>query len=197
MVKKPTVTIGITAFNEEKALPLLLADIEKFDKTSLKLEKVIVYSDGSTDLTVNKAKKSAIKNLDVINMKKRQGKKAGINYILKKNKSDFLVLFDADIRIYDRNIISKLLNAFKKDKKIVLVGGNTQPLNPTSFFQRGVYSTFKVFEASRDFVKDGNNIFGCNGACMVLKADFAKRIQLPNIVNDDVYLYFSCLNLKC
>ena len=52
MSSKPTVTVGISAYNEEHAFPALLESLLKQSQTSFVFEKIIVVSDGSTDNTV-------------------------------------------------------------------------------------------------------------------------------------------------
>lgn len=48
----PRVSIGLAAYNEETALPRLLARVERLNKSAPEQFKVVLYSDGSTDATI-------------------------------------------------------------------------------------------------------------------------------------------------
>ncbi len=195
MVKKQSVTVGIAAYNEGKNIKKILTDILCQKQDNWKLKEIIVYSDGSTDNTSSEVKKIRSSHISLITCKKRLGKAEGINQILARFNSDILVLFDADERIFKRSVISSIVKAFN-NKKVVLAGGNTQPLKPKTFFQKAVYSTFNVFNESRKYVKNGNNIFGATGGCLALRQSFAKKLHLPPVLNDDDYIYFSAISKK-
>ena len=82
------------------------------------------------------------------------------------------------------------------DKRVMLVGGNSTPFHPITFFQKSVYSTFLVFYRSRKFIKGGNNIFGCTGSILGIRKELAKKIDLPNVINEDAYIYLYCISNK-
>ena len=59
--KKPTLSIGIPAFNEEANIYFLLKDLLSQKMDQFNLERIIVNSDGSTDDTIEQVKR--IKNI--------------------------------------------------------------------------------------------------------------------------------------
>ena len=114
MIKNMEIVIGIPAYNEEKNIARIIAEISK------KGYSVIVCNDCSTDSTkLISEKMGAI----VINHSKNLGYGAGIRSIFQKAKEmnfDILVTFDADgqHRIEDlENVINPII---EKDADIVL-----------------------------------------------------------------------------
>lgn len=190
--KIPTVSIGIAAHNEAKNIVYLLRTLLKQNQNRWKLEEILVYCDGCTDNTAALARSVGSKYIHVVDDGKRLGKVGRINQINTVAKGSIISIFDADLKIGHANVITDLVHAFENDK-IALVGGNTQPVQPASFFQRAVYSTFLVFERSRKYLHNGDNIFGCNGGCIAYRKTFAKLVRIPNVINEDDFLYFSCL----
>lgn len=185
------VSIGISAYNEEKNIAHVLKDILKQEQKEWSIQEIFVYSDGSSDKTVANAKKVKSKYIKIIDDKSRKGKTARIQQMFENMSGEIMVMFDADIKIASREVITQLLKAFAKNKNTMLVGGNTIPFLPKNFFQRGVYATFKVFYQSRIHIQNGSNLFACTGGCLAIRRKFAKEIIFPAIKNEDTYLYFS------
>lgn len=192
-MKKHTLTVGIAAYNEEANIRKLLNSILIQEKNRFILKEIIISSDGSKDKTVEEARQIKDSRIKVLANKARTGKTNNLKRIFLKAKSDFLVLFDADIQLKDNLVIEKLLSSFEDDR-VMLVGGNSRPFKPVSFFEKAVYSTFQVFEESRYALKGGNNIFGCTGSVLALKKRFYKKIDWKYVINDDDFLYFNCIS---
>ncbi|MCX8094240.1 MAG: glycosyltransferase family 2 protein [Candidatus Goldbacteria bacterium] len=105
--------INIPCYNEEKTLPLVLKDIPKKIKGISKIEVQIV-DDGSTDKTVEVAKKYGVKR--IIRHKQNMGLgvafRTGIHNAL-KNGADIIVNIDGDGQFNSRDIpklIQPILN---------------------------------------------------------------------------------------
>ncbi len=187
---KQTVTIGIAAHNEGKNIYSLLSDLLKQSQTSWTLSQIVIYCDGCVDNTISEIKRIRNKKIIIIEGKKQKGKCFGLNKIIKDATGENIVFLDADITLGSNNVVTNLI---KYVGKYTVIGGNVRPIKPISFFQRAVYSTFLVFDESRKKIKQGNNIFGCNGGCVLVNTAFAKSIHIPNIINDDDFIYFSCI----
>lgn len=189
-----SVTVGIAAYNEEKNIANILQDILSQKQTNWTLKEIIVVSDGSHDKTVKRAKSVKSDKIQVYKDNQRKGKPQRIGEIFVKTRGEIIVIFDADIKLKNDNVINNLIAPFYKNIKTMLVGGNTRPFPPKNFLQRGIYATFKVFDESRLYKNNGNNIFGCNGGCLAVRKTFADQIKFPNVLNEDDFLYFSCLS---
>jgi cellulose synthase/poly-beta-1,6-N-acetylglucosamine synthase-like glycosyltransferase len=194
MKKKLTVTIGISAYNEEKNIDFLLSSLLKQEQLNWKLHCIKVLSDGSTDSTVIKSKSIKSKYIRVIDDGFQRGKTHRVKELCASLDSDVLIILDADISLGSSHVIARLVEHFDRDLNTMVVGGNTRPLKPRTFFQRSVYATFLVFDKSRENIKDGNNIFGCNGQCFAIRKSFAKSIKFQNVINEDDFVYFSCVS---
>ncbi len=113
-MNKAKVSIIIPAKNEEKYLPRLLESIKK--QTTQPYE-IIVADAGSTDRTVEVAKKYGAKVI------KGGIPQVGRNNGAKQAKTDIIVFLDADVILPDSNVLKALcnfmaqkINAYKKGK---------------------------------------------------------------------------------
>src|SRR5258708_3989324 len=100
-MKKITITIGIPVFNEEQNIEGFLMSL--LDQTMEKtiLQEILVYSDNSTDKT-NAIIKKLEKKHPIIKgyfETERKVKYFRVNEMFRKNKSDILVILDADIAL--------------------------------------------------------------------------------------------------
>src|SRR3989344_6887678 len=103
-----TVSIGMPAYNEEANIGYLLRDLLAQKTGKIKIEKIIVNSDGSTDKTASEVRKVKSKKIILINNKKRTGRAFRQNQMMRKTDSDVLVLIDADTLIKDKNFLEKI-----------------------------------------------------------------------------------------
>lgn len=195
MKKKHTVSIGIPAFNEEKKIASVIRSLLSQSEDNWSLREIRVYNDGSTDQTVRKVTSLSDQRIVLIDDHQRIGKTQRLNQIFAEFSGDILIMFDADIVISDKELISKIVTCFA-DETVGLVGGNSRPHIPKTFVERAVYSTFEVFDASRKIHNGGNNVFCSTGSCLAVRKELAKKVVFPKIVNEDVYLYLDCLKLK-
>lgn len=187
------VTVGIPALNEEKTIGKILDSVLTQSQDGWVLDEILVFSDGSTDMTVGEAKKRNKNIVRVKEFRKRMGKSYRLNQIFQRFTSEILVLFDADVKISDKNVITELVNKFRVGKNVMLVGGDSRVFGPKSFFEKAIYTSYYVYFKSREQIRGGNNVFACTGACLALRRKFAKEIKTPTeIFGDDLYLYLSC-----
>jgi cellulose synthase/poly-beta-1,6-N-acetylglucosamine synthase-like glycosyltransferase len=186
----PFVTICIAAYNEAANIRTVLLDVIHQAETTWRRAEILVYADGCTDQTIHHA--LTVPGVTVIDGAQRKGKIAGIASMVRQATGDVIILFDADIRLEGTDVISHLVDTLYSDDTVVLVGANSRPFPPTSFIERAVYSTFLVFDASRS-LSGGNTIFGCTGAGIAMRRQFAFSLQWPAyVLNDDDFLFFSC-----
>lgn len=193
-MNKIKVSVGISAYNEELNIKQVLTGILLQTQNSWILEEVLVYCDGCSDRTAEIAKSIGDSKVKVVEFSSRQGKAFRVGELCHNFSGDVLVMFDGDIELANNQVIENLVRTSSKDSQVMLVGGNSQPLTPTTFFQRATFSTFKVFERSRKELHGGNNIFGCTGHCILVKKELARSLNFPNVMNEDDYFYFSCLS---
>jgi glycosyltransferase involved in cell wall biosynthesis len=196
-MKRMTITIGIPAFHSEENIAGLLTSLLRQKQENIKIEHIIVYSDGSKDKTVENAKSVKSKKIKVINSKKNKGFAYAFNYLLKVNKSDVFVELNDDIRIDSDSVIEEIVRPFK-NKKVGLVGGNIKALPPKTFIGQCIYTSYLVFLNLRLNYKKGKTDLTCDGKILALSKDFAESLKLESskVGNVDIYLYYENLRQK-
>jgi len=191
MLKKPTITIAIPAYNEEaniaQELRMLLA--QKYGTG--KLEKIIVYSDGSRDATVALAKSVKSPYIKVIEGKRRHGKPSAINEMFRLSESDILILLDADLKIVDELVIEKLIKPFAKHPKVQLTSGLALHPVPSNFVERLAYASNVIWEQAITYPTI-NEMYFCSGSIRAFGHAFYKRLKFAAVSADDAYAYIAC-----
>ncbi len=194
--KKPTVTIGIPAHNEEANIKNMLESVLKQRGKSFDLEKILVVLDGCTDNTFKIVKSIAKKDMriKVVNDGKRTGKATRLNQILTKNNSDFIFLIDADM-ILERSIeIEKMMLEFISNKKINVVAGYQIPAHADSFMEKISNSAFKLWYDTTTSVDGGNHIYNLHGSISGMRSSFTKSLEFPSTLTcDQGYLYMKAV----
>lgn len=187
------VSVGLSVFNEANNIAGVLHGILNQKQEGWELAEICVYNDGSTDDTVREARRVKSPLIKVIDDGKRKGKTHRLSQMFKEFNGDILTMFDGDISFVGRDVITHLVDSFNAPK-VMLVGGNSTPFPPKSFFQKCVQTTFDVFYRSRKYIKGGNNIFGCTGSILAIRKHLARQIKLPEIINEDAYVYLYCIS---
>lgn len=192
--KLPTVTIAISAFNEESNIENFLKSALTQKEDGFKIESIWVHSDGSTDNTVKIANSIKSKKIKIFNHKKRIGKSDRLNTIYKSLKSDILVQSDADIIFAHSKVVRDLIRPLIKNSKIGMCGGHPEPVKGKTFTEKSINLSFEVYAKLRKEVRDGNNKFSVDGRLLAYKKDLVKKIKVPStMIANDLYTFFCCL----
>lgn len=194
MKKKLTVTIGIPAYNEEKNIAGLINDLLKQHTNLATVDKIIIISDGSTDKSVAIINKFKNRYVLLCEGDKRKGKAARENEILKMSASDILVLLDADIVIKDTKFLDKLIAPIAAGRA-EMTSSAIQPLSPRTFFEKVFFISIKLKEILYLQFKNGNNVYTCYGPARAFAQKFYKSLKFNSSEGEDMFSYFSCLNL--
>lgn len=193
---KLNTSVGIVAFNEQNNIRNIISDILSQRQTYFKLNKIYIACGGCTDNTVSIVRSIKSSKIKLIINPNREGKAIDEQKIFNEFKDVYLVMFDADVRLNNKNVINDLIRTISMNKNTALVGGNARPYKPKTFFERSVYSTFKILDKSRNELKGGNNIYGASGQCLVLEKKLVKNIKFPrNIIAEDDFIYFTNMKL--
>lgn len=195
-MNKPSVTIGISAYNEEATVARLLNSILSQKKEKFNLEKIILISDGSTDRTAQMAAgvRDRKRRIVVINSPKNLGRIHRINQLVKKATSDYLILLDADEELEDTMSLKKLLSEFAKQDNVALVSGNPYFKGPNSFVYKCIGASYEAYSRIRYQINKGHNILGCSGGMLAMKREFYSNLQIPeDIYADDSFIYLKCV----
>lgn len=119
-----TIDFVIPVYNEEKRIQKTFEALNSLKlPRGLKLQKVIVVNDGSTDKTqrlLNNWKKNTTnQNLSLISYKQNKGKGYAITKGMKHSTADYTLFFDADIST-PLSEIKKLIPHINKNKDTII-----------------------------------------------------------------------------
>lgn len=191
---KPTVTLGIPAYNEEKNISYLLKQLQKQIEESYHLEKIIIVSDGSSDKTAENAKNFHNARISVIDRKERLGLASSQNEILETATSDILILLNADIHITDSYFIEHLIQPII-EKKADLVTPEFKQLLPSTFFERILYRSNEFKTSVYEEFRNGKNVYTCCGPARAFSKRLYTKLRFKDSANEDAYSYiYAILN---
>jgi glycosyltransferase involved in cell wall biosynthesis len=188
-----TVSIGIPAYNEGQNIQQLLLSLVAQKETGIKLQEIIVVSDGSSDDTAQKVKAVKDKRITLIDDGQRLGKSARLNTLFKTFTGDVLILMDADVLVTDKNLLAKTVKKARLHKT-GLAGINALPIAANTFFEHVIEAGVMVIKDTAKMWNNGNNYLSFKGCFMALDGTFARSLYMPaTIVNNDAYIYFSAV----
>jgi len=197
MKKLKSLTIGISAYNEESNIGKLLDSIIAQKRAGFILESVIIACDGTTDKTAEIVERysNKFKFIHFINDGKRLGKAKRLNHFYKTNKSDVILTLDADVVLANTGVISEIINKFN-DLQVGLVGGCNLPLAPRNFFEKVIYTWLTLWFEIRRNINNGDSIHNNLGCVTALSNELAKQIRIPdNKIPDDDFTYLTAMKL--
>ncbi len=187
-----TVSIVIPAHNEETTILQLLRALVNQKQLGYKLDVIEVICDGCTDKTEELARQFAKKHPEILiqNDGKRKGKALRLNNFYQSTNSDITVNLDADVKITDKFLISKLIKPFK-DSNVGLVGGRNIPTKGTTFVQTALAKYDLIWRSITEQIREGHNVHNNPGCISAIRTSVIKGTKLPKkLVADDHYMYF-------
>jgi len=189
MEKQYRVTVGISAFNEEKNITQLLKAILWQKSKRFIIERIFVFSDGSNDDTVKSARKVTDTRIQVIDTKQRRGQTVRQNEIIDMmpKTSDFLLFFEADT-LPNQNYIAELIELVPENMQFSLIVGDSIPVNPTHFFEKAIVAGYWLKKEIFEHAKDAINLYLCGHNGLLSKA-FLKNFRWNPGFHEDSYLY--------
>jgi glycosyltransferase involved in cell wall biosynthesis len=190
--QKPTVIVGISAYNEETNIGYLLKDLLRQKQTTFTLSKIIVASDGSTDNTENIVKKIRSSKIRLINDGKRLGLGKRQNQIFEISDTDILVLIQADVILDTPKFIAKLIEPIIK-KKVHITAATLRELPPQTFFESVLFHSMKMKRRIFDNFKKGNNLYTCHGPARAFSKKLYKKLLFKGGIGEDGYSYLYCI----
>jgi cellulose synthase/poly-beta-1,6-N-acetylglucosamine synthase-like glycosyltransferase len=178
---KPTVTILITAFNEQDSIRAKLENTLKIDYPAEKLE-ILVASDGSTDRTDEIAEQFAKNGVRLFRQEGRLGKTATQNKAVEVCTGEIILFSDATT-MYREDVFQHLLPAFA-DQSVGCVAGRLVYVDDDSTtVGKGVksywnYETFLKIAESRTC-----SLIGASG-CLYAVRKSAYEAMYPEACSD-------------
>lgn len=189
----PSISILISAHNEEKVIYERILNLEKLDYELNSLE-VLVGSDCSTDET-NRILTELSKQrkwLKVFIFEKREGKASVLNKLARYAQNDILVFTDANTT-FDPNSIKNLVKGFCSED----VGGISGRLILSDDEVRNEGVEERKYWYLETFLKKAEGelgiLIGANGGIFSLRRSLFTEIPTKKAVTDDFFLSLSVL----
>ena len=193
MNHKPTVTIGIPAYNEEANIGKLIKALLTSEQKNFILKEIIVVSDASTDSTIEAILKVSSKKVKLLKNSTRIGQALAQNIIFKNFNSDYIVLINADVLPENGKTIDNLIKEFTSED-IGIVGGRVLPIKPTNYFQSILKYSVNLKEQIYIKISNGNNIYLCHGRIRAFSKKFAKVLNWGPVAAEDAFSYLKCVS---
>jgi cellulose synthase/poly-beta-1,6-N-acetylglucosamine synthase-like glycosyltransferase len=171
----PTVSIIIPMHNEEKSIEGTLNSILKSDYPKGKFE-IIVVDDGSTDKTLELAKKFKEKIGDkrlMVFSKKRGGKGSALNFGIKKCKGEIFFSMDADTFVEPWSV--KNMVRYFKNKEVMCVTPAMTLYKPKGILQKIQHIEYLTGLFLRKTFSSLNAMHITPGAFSAYKKSFVER----------------------
>lgn len=189
---KPTISIGLPAYNEELNIRALLERLLAQKITKGVLTEILVMSDGSTDRTVAEARSVQDSRVKIIELNERRGKFAIENKIFTTATGDVLIIFDCDVLPKDEYVIDALVEPLVKNPSIGLVGADIEPAKPRSFFESVIALSHKLKMDMYRRINNGDNLYLCHGRGRAFHRELYAPIVWPEGFPEDAFSYLHC-----
>ncbi len=166
---EPTVTVLITAFNEEASIATKIQNTLAIDYPKEKLE-ILVASDGSTDSTDEIVRGFVSRGVMLFRQEGRVGKTETQNNAVKRATGDIILFSDATTH-YEADVLRKVLPAFA-DETVGCVAGRLVYVDGVG---TGVGGGAKGYWGYETFIKqaesDACSLIGASGCLYAVRRD--------------------------
>lgn len=189
---KFTVTVAVPAYNEAANIGNILDSLLTQKQRIVELVDILVYTDGSTDSTVEivKEKTKSSKKIKLVVGRTQKGKFYRLNQIFKTNKSDALIVLDADIGLVGDYFIENFALSLLTDKKAMLVSAHEEPILPKDFVGRVIASSYVMWDHIRLSVPNYDHVQNLYARATCYRGTFAKNLYIPDKATEErLYLY--------
>lgn|ERR1035437_172077 len=184
-----SVSVIISAYNEEKVIRDRILNISRLDYDFNKLE-VLIGSDCSTDKTndilIDMQKKFPW--LSVHMFDSRRGKVSIINDLIAKARNEIIVFTDANT-IFDENSIKRLMRQFGDQNtggvcgRLVLLESKTQANESVEEKRYWEYETFIKKCEGRCGI-----LIGANGGIFAIRRNLFRQLPTEKPITDDIFI---------
>jgi cellulose synthase/poly-beta-1,6-N-acetylglucosamine synthase-like glycosyltransferase len=179
----PTITLLVSAYNEERTLPRKLENVGRLDYPRDRL-RTIVVSDGSTDATEAIARAFAPQGIELKAFPGRQGKVACLNQVLPSLTSELVVMSDAN-SMYEPASLRRLARHFGS-ADVGCVCGELLYDNPERLASGEGERAYWGYERGVKRLEGGRGaLLGANGAIYAYRRALFRPVD-PRMFCDDV-----------
>ena len=182
----PRLTLIVVAYNESRRIKQRLENFLDMDYPWDHLE-VIVASDGSTDDTAEQARAYRSTYVRVVEFKKRRGKSAVLNDVMRMARGQIVVLADARQR-FETGALRALAGRFA-DPQVGAVSGELVLLDGTTHSEvgKGVDFYWRYEKFMRLYEGQVDSTVGATGAIYAMRRELFQPIP-DTLILDDVLI---------
>lgn len=179
----PSVTLLITAYNEERIIAKRIENALALDYPNENLQ-ILVAADGSSDQTPDIVKQYQESGVELAFIPERNGKMAAINRAMPSARGEIVVFSDAN-NMYSADAIRNLVSPFS-DLSVGVATGTKQIVQD----DRDLSNVEGLYWKYESWIKSNESILGsCSSAVGEIFAVRRDLFRPPpkNIINDDFY----------
>ena len=180
---EPTVTLIISAYNEEAVIRDKIDNSKALDYPAEKLN-ILVVSDGSDDRTDSLVLGYNDPRVNLLKMAERRGKTFGLNAALEEIRTDMVLFSDANA-LYDAQAVRKMVRHFA-DPSVGYVVGHARYIDSSSSSvgeSENLYWNFEI--RLKQWESDVHSVVGGDGAIYMIRRSLYKPLEETDI-NDFV-----------
>lgn len=171
--EEPSVAIFMPAYNEEDV-------VERAIKSALELDyenyEIILVDDGSTDSTLEEARKfSEHEKLTIIEQGENRGKAAALNTALENTDADYGVVQDADSSI-SPDTLKKALAKMESDSNLGGVIASIMPLRTNTFVRKLQVVEYRMTNFYRSLMSHIDTLDVTPGAFSIYRVSDLKEV---------------------
>jgi len=181
---EPTVSIVLSAWNEEDVIKKKIENLLSLDYPREKLE-ILIGSDGSTDRTEDIVKQISDPRVQLINSSQRQGKMFTINQLVGQAQKEIIVFTDAR-QIFEHNAIKILVSNFS-DSGVGCVSGELIFSKKGGATAQGINLYWNYEKFIRRNESDVHSMLGATGAIYAIRRKLFTKIP-TGVVLDDMFI---------
>ena len=179
---RPTVSIVVSVFNEEKTLFNKISNLNNLDYPKSHIE-FIFGSDGSIDKSVGILKSFSIQGMRILDFKERRGKAAVINDLLSTATGDIIVFTDANTE-FEPYTVQELVKHFE-DPDIGAVSGQLILRSDKKYSNTGEFSYWAFENKLKLMESQINSILGATGGVYAIRKSLFSPLPTTISVTDD------------
>jgi cellulose synthase/poly-beta-1,6-N-acetylglucosamine synthase-like glycosyltransferase len=180
----PSVSIIISAYNEEENIENKIKSILSLDYPTDKLE-VLIGSDGSTDNTEAIISRYQSGMIKLLRQERRSGKPSMLNLLANQAKGEILTFTDARQEL-GKNSLRELVDNFN-DKKVGSVSSEMLFNNENKKGSSGIGLYWKYEKFIRSSESRIGSMLGATGAMYAIRKELFTELP-KDLILDDVYI---------
>lgn len=179
----PSVTLIISAFNEQVVMAEKLENTLSLDYPSELLE-IIVVADGSTDCTGQIVSQFTSRGIKLLYERERRGKIAAMNRAAPFASGDVLVFSDADAMLEPQSV--RMLVANLADPKVACVGGEKRIRKDSSVQAKGEGAYWRYEAYLKRMDSSVNTAIGAIGELFAIRRELYRPMDNDLLIEDFV-----------